>query len=270
MVDDHLMRVTHVVRGEGSGWPPGPSMFSRGARLEVPEIRRYRASDEGGGERQAQAVQAQGPRAGAELYRENGYPSESVAEYLMTLLNSNFEEWRLANRRRISTRFRLPCPRWGSWRALFDLDKAARREQERRRRDDDNAQRVYDAVCDWAREYDRPFTSCWPPTPPMRSVSCPSAAAAKSRAGTSRLVGRQAAYEPVLRWAVPRARNRCRRALLPPTKKALALFCETYDENDTQEQWFDKLRRSRRRWATRPRSSLYKQSPERYPGHGAT
>ena len=52
VVDDHLMRVTHVVRGEEwLGHLAHPCSAFRGARLEVPEILPYRASDEGGGER---------------------------------------------------------------------------------------------------------------------------------------------------------------------------------------------------------------------------
>ena len=37
------------------------------------------------------------PELALDFYRAEGYPVASVKEYLMTLLNSNFEEWRLAN-----------------------------------------------------------------------------------------------------------------------------------------------------------------------------
>lgn len=124
------------------------------------------------------------PELALSFYRENGYPSESVREYLMTLLNSNFEEWRLANPKADIDAFPFALSKMGVSGALFDLDKL--RDVSKNVVAAMTAQQVYDAVATGRANTTGRFTSCWPPTPPMRSVSCPSAAAAKSRARTSR------------------------------------------------------------------------------------
>ena len=50
-------------------------------------------------------------------------------------------------------------------------------------------------------------------------------------------------------------------------KKALELFCDTYDENDTQEQWFARIKEIAASLGYAPETKLYRQSPDSYRGH---
>ena len=63
------------------------------------------------------------PELALDFYRAEGYPVASVKEYLMTLLNSNFEEWRLANPTAELDQFKFTTNKMSTSGALFDLDK---------------------------------------------------------------------------------------------------------------------------------------------------
>lgn len=63
------------------------------------------------------------PELGLDYYRSLGYHPQAVREYLMTILNSNYEEWRLANPHTPSTEFNVTMEKMGKSGALFDLDK---------------------------------------------------------------------------------------------------------------------------------------------------
>ena len=99
VIDDHFMRTTHVVRGEEwlSSLPIHIELFDVmgwGASCLLP----YGAPDEDRRRRhQKKAVQEKDPELSLDYYRKDGYYPLSVREYLMTILNSNFEEWRIAN-----------------------------------------------------------------------------------------------------------------------------------------------------------------------------
>ena len=71
------------------------------------------------------------PELALTFYAQEGYPVPAVLEYLMTLLNSNFEEWRRANPDLPMNDFQFTTKKMSGSGALFDIEKAARRFQER-------------------------------------------------------------------------------------------------------------------------------------------
>ncbi len=99
VVDDHLMRTTHVVRGaewipslpihvelfDKLGWEP--PVYCHTAQLMK--------LDEEGNKRKLS--KRKDPELSLDYYRNEGYHPAAVREYLLTILNSNFEEWRIAN-----------------------------------------------------------------------------------------------------------------------------------------------------------------------------
>ena len=54
-------------------------------------------------------------------YSRMGYPSESVCEYVMTLLNSNYEEWHAQNPDKPYTDFPFSIKKMSVSGCLFDL-----------------------------------------------------------------------------------------------------------------------------------------------------
>lgn len=63
------------------------------------------------------------PELSLDYYRKEGYHPQAVKEYLLTILNSNFEEWRMANPDAPIDDFTFTTEKMSSTGALFDLNK---------------------------------------------------------------------------------------------------------------------------------------------------
>ena len=89
--DDHFMRTTHVIRGEEwiSSVPKHIALFKAcGYRVpkyaHTPQV--MKIDEETGAKRKLS--KRKDPEAAVSYFVEQGYPKESVIEYIMTLLNS--------------------------------------------------------------------------------------------------------------------------------------------------------------------------------------
>ena len=267
VVDDHLMRVTHVVRGEEwlATWPIHIQLFaSLGWKSPKYCHTAHLMKAEGNGKRKLS--KRKDPELALSFYRENGYPVESVREYLMTLLNSNFEEWRLANPSAALEDFKFTVSKMGSSGALFDLDKL--RDVSRNVVASMTAQQVYDRVLDWAKEYDPSFAELLEGDERyalrILSIGRGGKKPRKDIALWSDVKPYMSMFYPSLfvrREGLPDGFDRS------DIKKALEMFCDTYDENDTQEQWFARIKEIAASLGYAPETKLYKQSPDSYRGH---
>lgn len=125
VVDDHLMRTTHVVRGEewlpslpihielfeDLGWEP--PVYCHTAQL-------MKIGEDGN---KRKLSKRKDPELSLDFYRKEGYHPAAVREYLLTILNSNYEEWRIENPDAPAEDFRFSTEKMSSSGALFDLDK---------------------------------------------------------------------------------------------------------------------------------------------------
>lgn len=151
-VDDHLMRTTHVVRGEEwlSSLPYHIQLFSAlGFKLpKYLHISQLMRKD--GDAKKKLSKRDKG--AGMSYYISEGYPAESVIEYMMTLLNSNFEDWRRANPAADIKDFPFSVKKMSASGSLFDLIKlgdVSKNTVSRMTADD-----VYQRLAVWAKEFD--------------------------------------------------------------------------------------------------------------------
>ena len=98
VIDDHLMRTTHVVRGEEwlSTLPIHVQLFDA-LGFDRPVYCHTAVLMKMDGDTKRKLSKRKDPELGLEYYRSEGYAPRAVWEYLMTVLNSNFEEWRLEN-----------------------------------------------------------------------------------------------------------------------------------------------------------------------------
>ncbi len=98
VVDDHFMRTTHVVRGEEwlSTLPMHVQAFDA-LGWERPIFCHTTVLMKMDGDTKRKLSKRKDPELGLGYYRSEGYLPEAVWEYLLTVLNSNFEEWRAAN-----------------------------------------------------------------------------------------------------------------------------------------------------------------------------
>lgn len=124
-VDDHLMRTTHVIRGEE--WLPSlpihVELFEK-LGFELPvycHTAQLMKIGEDGNKRKLS--KRKDPELSLDYYRDQGYHPAAVREYLLTILNSNYEEWRMENQEADIDEFKFTTEKMSNSGALFDLDK---------------------------------------------------------------------------------------------------------------------------------------------------
>ncbi|MBE6709276.1 MAG: glutamate--tRNA ligase, partial [Ruminococcaceae bacterium] len=154
-VDDHLMGTTHVVRGEE--WLPSLPKhiqlfnylgFKMPKYLHIAQLMKLEGASK-------KKFSKRDRGAAVSDYRVEGYPPETVIEYVMTLLNSNYEDWRRANPDESWTKFDFSVKKMSASGCLFDLDKLTDVSKNVISRM--TAQQVCAGVTDWAKDYDTEF-----------------------------------------------------------------------------------------------------------------
>ena len=154
VVDDHFMRITHIVRGEewlpslpihvqlfdAMGWEP-PVFCHNTVLMKV---------DETTGQKR-KLSKRKDPELGLSYYKQMGYFPEAVREYIMTILNSDYEEWRLANPYDSYDCFEFSPEKMSNSGTMFDLNKLNDVSKDVLARK--SAEEIYDFCLTWAEEY---------------------------------------------------------------------------------------------------------------------
>lgn len=154
VVDDHLMRTTHVVRGEEwlMSLPIHIELFEK-LGFEPPTYCHtavlMKLDDETGNKRKLS--KRKDPELSLDYYRQKGYHPQAVKEYLLTILNSNFEEWRAENPESSIDDFTFTTEKMSSGGALFDLNKLNDISKDVLLRIP--APELADFLIEWAREF---------------------------------------------------------------------------------------------------------------------
>lgn len=151
-VDDHLMRTTHVVRGDEwiSSVPIHLQLF-KVLGFKPPKYAHVSPimKEENGGKRKLS--KRKDPEAAVTYYAEEGYPQESVNEYMMTLANSNFEDWRRMNKTEPIEKFPFNLKKMSVSGALFDIVKLT--DVSKNVISVMPAEKVFELAYAWAKEY---------------------------------------------------------------------------------------------------------------------
>ncbi len=151
-VDDHLMRTTHVVRGDEwiSSVPIHLQLF-KVLGFKPPKYAHVSPimKEENGGKRKLS--KRKDPEAAVTYYAEEGYPQESVNEYMMTLANSNFEDWRRMNKTEAIDKFPFNLKKMSVSGALFDIVKLT--DVSKNVISIMPADKVFELSYAWAKEY---------------------------------------------------------------------------------------------------------------------
>ena len=152
-VDDHLMGTNLVIRGEE--WLPSLPKhlqlfyylgFKAPKYMHISQIMRL---DENGNKKK---LSKRDMGANLDDYAKMGYCAEAVAEYVLTLLNSNYEEWRAANTTLPYTDFPFNIKKMSPSGCLFDFQKL--NDVSKNVLSRMTAEEVYDRVVAWSAEYD--------------------------------------------------------------------------------------------------------------------
>ncbi len=157
-VDDHFMRTTHVTRGDEwiSSVPTHIQLFSV-CGFKAPKYAHISPimKEENGSKRKLS--KRKDPEAAVTYYAEEGFPKESVLEYLLTLANSNFEDWRRANPDADCSEFPFNLKKMSVSGALFDLTKLT--DVSKNVISKMSAEKVLAYALDWAEKYDEKLYS---------------------------------------------------------------------------------------------------------------
>lgn len=268
VVDDHLMGTTHVVRGEEwlSTLPVHVELFDvLGFELPVYcHTAQLMKLDENGNKRKLS--KRKDPELSLEFYKEQGYHPEAVREYLLTLLNSNYEEWRLANPESPSGDFLLTTEKMSSSGALFDINKLNDVSKDTLARI--SAPDLYDFLVDWARDHDQAaFAALAPDRSYVERILDLGRGDAKPRKDFV-TAGQMFQFIRYFFDGYFAMEDDLPEEVSPEdARRILSLYLDGYRHEDDPSLWFEKIRdiASLMGYAVKPKD--YKNNPDLYKGH---
>ena len=269
-VDDHFMRTTHVVRGEEwlMSLPIHVELFER-LGFKLPTYCHtavlMKIDDESGNKRKLS--KRLDPELSLDYYRSEGYHPDAVKEYLMTILNSDFEEWRAENQNSALEDFDFSVEKMNSAGALFDLNKLKDVSKDVLSRIP--AERLADFMTGWARE-------CRPELlPVLTDEANPDLGRILDLGRTGNKPRKDLVYASQIFDFISYFYDEYFRIgdTIPEevsdddAREILKRYIDTYDHSDDQSAWFDKIRTiaTDLGYAAKPKD--YKKNPDEYKGH---
>ena len=267
VIDDHFMRTTHVVRGEEwlMSLPIHVELFEKlGFEMPVYCHTAQLLKLDNGNKRKLS--KRKDPELSLDYYRQEGYHPQAVKEYLLTILNSNFEEWRIANPDAPAEDFHFTTEKMSSGGALFDLNKLNDISKDVLVKIP--AKDLCAFLIGWAKEFR-------PEILPL-------------------LEGHEEYIEKILDLGrdgkKPRKDFICAKQIFEfisyffddhfviedsipaevsdeDAAEILRKYLETYDHSDDQSQWFDKIRAIGEELGYAAKPKDFKKNPDQYKGH---
>lgn len=264
--DDHFMRTTHVIRDESwlATLPIHVQMFDT-LGWQRPVYCHTATLMKMDGESKRKLSKRKDPELALSYYRAEGFPPEAVWLYLLTVLNSNFEEWHLANPDANSREFTFSLEKMSASGALFDLAKLDNIAKDYLSRQTTDF--VYDGLLTWAKEYDTALAARM------------EAKADFYRAAISIGRGCDKPRKDFGSWAQAAkflafydSETFAREDDIPANVSAedkveiLRRYAETLDFNDTPDEWFAKVKEITESMGYAVQVKKYKKNPEEYKG----
>ena len=157
-VDDHLMRTTHVVRGDE--WLPTLPFhiqLFKALGFRLPKYVHIGPLMKMDGTSKRKLSKRKDPELALTYYKAEGFPVEAVYEYILTLLNSNYEDWRRANPTADASTFKFSPKKLNPAGNLFDYAKLTDVSKNEIAKMD--APKVYTLLTQWAQEFDPDFAA---------------------------------------------------------------------------------------------------------------
>lgn len=269
VVDDHFMRTTHVVRGEEwlSTFPWHLQLFEY-IGWEPPKFIHTSHMMKLDGDVKRKLSKRKDPEFGMQYYMQTGYPVNAVIEYLLTVLNSNFEEWRMANPNSEYCDFKFTVDKMSSSGSLFDMDKFI--DISKNVVAKMSAEEVYNQSLEWAQEYDKVLyyliLSAPDYTKAILSIGRGGAKPRKDIAFWSELKEYMGFFFDDLfkpDYSLPD------RVTADDAVLILKNYVDIYNSDDTQDVWFDKLKELAGKYGFASEMKLYRKNPELYKGNVA-
>lgn len=267
--DDHFMRTTHVIRGEEwiSSMPKHIALF-KACGFKIPKYAHtpqvMKIDEEDGTKRKLS--KRKDPEAAVSYFVEEGYPKEALVEYLMGLLNSNFEDWRRANPTADVFSFPFNLKKMSPSGCLFDLVKFS--DVSKNAISVMKAQTVFDRVYNWARSYDselyRLFSEDTAKAVAILNIDRENPKPRKDIAKWSEVKDYISYFYNDLyteNYELPE------RITAEDASKIIEAYKSVYSLNDDKQVWFDKIKALCEPLGFTPNVKEYKKNPEAFKGH---
>lgn len=267
-VDDHLMQTTTVVRGDE--WLPSLSEhlqifealgFTPPKYAHISPIQKF---DENGNRRKLS--KRKDPEANMDFFAENGYPVGAVKDYLMTLINSDFEDWRAKNTFASIFDFDFSLKKMSASGSLFDIVKLT--DISKNYISHLKNTEVYDLALAWAKQYDKKlFDSLSANKDYWLGILNIDRDIPKPRKDISHFKEIYDIYEYMF------DENFNGKVVFPEKfqkadiKKVLELYKNYYNEKDEQQVWFEKIKDLSEKIGFAREVKMFKQNPEGFKGH---
>lgn len=267
--DDHFMRTTHVLRGEEwlSSVPKHIALF-KACGFRAPKYAHtplvLKIDEQDGTKRKIS--KRKDPEAAVSYFVDSGYPKEALIEYLMTLLNSNFEDWRRANPEADIYSFPFNLKKMSVSGALFDLAKLNDISKTVISRMD--AQTVFDRTLEWAKTYDAEYAALLENDPQkalgMMALDRGGKKPRKDIAMWSQVRSYFSYMYPALYekdYTLPENISAADAAAI------LHDYSEVWSPADEKDVWFEKIKALCAPHGFTPNVKEYKQNPDAFKGH---
>ena len=266
-VDDHLMRTTHVVRGDEwiASLPIHIQLF-KCCGFKPPKYAHFAPimKEENGGKRKLS--KRKDPEAAVSYYIEQGYPKESVIEYLLTLANSNFEDWRRANKAAPQADFPFNLKKMSASGALFALQKL--NDVSKNVISLMTADEVYGSAVNWAQQYDEALYRLLVADKAFaKGIFCIDRGIAKPRKDLAKWSEVKSfvayfydeLYQPD--YTLPENLTAAAAA------EILRAYLAVYDHADDKDTWFARIKALCAPLGYTPNVKEYKKDPQAFKGH---
>ncbi len=265
-VDDHLMGTTHVVRDESwlSTLPFHIQLF-KALGFKMPKYCHTAQALKLDNGNKRKISKRKDPEFGLAYYHAQGYPVAAVREYLLTMLNSNFEEWRLANPDAPLEDFKFTTKKMSVSGFLFDLDKLNDISKNVISRM--TAEAVYDYTLAWAKENDVEFANILEADKEyairILNIGRGGKKPRKDIALWSEVKSYMSFFYDELFTATDAIPEQFSQS---DVASVLDAFKASYDENDDQSQWFTKIKEIAANCGFCPDMKQYKADPSAFKG----
>ena len=264
-VDDHLMRTTHVVRGDE--WLPTLPFhiqLFKALDFKLPKYVHIGPLMKMDGNSKRKLSKRKDPELALTYYKAEGFPVEAVYEYIMTLLNSNYEDWRRANPTSPATDFKFSPKKLNPAGNLFDYAKLTDVSKNEIAKMD--AQKVYTLVTEWATEFDPDFAQKLKADPDFaKAIFAIGRGGKKPRKDLATWVDAKPYmgffYDDYLE--IPVFDEKFDKAVVID---ALNRFLACFDINDDSAVWFDKVKAVTEAMGFTTDMKAYKADPDAFPG----
>ncbi len=268
-VDDHLMRVTHVIRGDEwlSSLPLHLELFYA-LGFKPPKYAHTSTimKDENGNKRKIS--KRKDPEAAVSYYSEEGIPKEAVVEYLLNIANSTFEPWRRSNPNKSINEFQLQINKMSVSGAVFDMVKLLDVSKNVICKFDAN--KIYEEAYAWACKYDEELKELLDNREYSLKVFGIERGNAKPRKDISKWsdVKNSIIYMYDEKYYNNNVFEFQKINDLNEIKDILKTYIdEHFDINDDKQKWFNKIKDLAEEKGYAREVKQYKENPEKYKGH---